>query len=153
MTLWAPGPLLAATHVTIAGLHFGDPDGSGPGHIATPPAILSQPLPEYPDSQLRQPVWGKTVVRFVVDTHGQVQDAVKADSVTPAFEAPAIAGVSKWRFTPGTLDGRPVNTVAQTTIVFKMDPFYDPAEATPPERWYGRGLAPSIRAARVPVYP
>jgi protein TonB len=60
-------------------------------------------------------------VRFLVNTQGMVEtvDIVEAQP-EDTFEKSVIAAVSRWRFSPGTVEGVPVNTRVTTTIRFEL---------------------------------
>lgn len=55
------------------------------------------------------------------DTNGNVQNARAIRSTRHEFESAAVEAVSKWKFTPGRIGGKNVNTRLQTPLVFKLN--------------------------------
>lgn len=78
--------------------------------------------PMYPIRAKRLGTEGSVNVQFLVDSEGRVCH-VEILSATPEeiFETSVINCVSRWRFKPGTVDGKAVNTWAETTIRFELD--------------------------------
>ena len=92
-------------------------------------AELDKPLiplvripPVYPLSAKRMGIEGWVRVRFIVDEKGNVRD-IKIIKSHPkgVFEDATIRAVSKWKFTPGTVEGVPVKTLVETTIKFRLE--------------------------------
>ncbi|QYM78521.1 TonB family protein [Horticoccus luteus] len=77
--------------------------------------------PNYPFEMKRSGITGEVVVDFIVDTHGDVQNAFAVRSTQREFEQPAVQAVSKWKFTPGRKNGRAVYSHLQVPIEFKLD--------------------------------
>ena len=61
---------------------------------------------------------GSVVVECVIDKSGHIRDVHVAHSTFGAFEQPAVDAVQQWLFTPGTLNGQPVDTIFQLTVQF-----------------------------------
>jgi TonB family protein len=85
------------------------------------PEIIKRVLPVYPLEMQRAGIRGDVVVDFIVDRHGNVLNPFAISSNNPAFEEPAILAVSQWKFKPGTVGGRAVNTHMQVPVQFEMD--------------------------------
>ncbi len=78
--------------------------------------------PIYPLRAKRMGVQGWVKVRFVVDEKGNVKDIKVIDSKPKGFfESTTVNAVSKWKFSPGTVDGIPVKTLVEITIKFKLE--------------------------------
>ncbi|HUR56247.1 MAG TPA: TonB family protein [Opitutaceae bacterium] len=84
------------------------------------PVPRFQARPRYPAEMRQAGVTGEAVVDFIVDTNGDVQNAFAARSSRREFEAAAIEAVSKWKFKPGRVASRDVNTHMQVPIVFTL---------------------------------
>lgn len=84
------------------------------------PESIIQPSPFYPMMLKRDGITGTVRVEFVVDTSGRVLDAQVVETSHSGFNDAAIAAVSKWKFRPGTKDGRKVNTRMGVPIVFSL---------------------------------
>jgi TonB family protein len=90
------------------------------GRLQVPPKAVKQPQPEFPRGLIRLGLVGEVDVDFVIDTAGNVQNPVVAQSNNPWFERAAIIAILKWKFTPAEVDGRKVMTRARQKIVFSL---------------------------------
>lgn len=90
--------------------------GKGLGQIFDLSALEKHPVPtfqarpQYPFELRRAGINGEVVVRFIVDSNGNVRDPRIIRSTNPAFEAPVLNAVLKWKFRPGEKGGVKVNT-------------------------------------------
>ncbi|BBO85462.1 hypothetical protein DSCO28_60280 [Desulfosarcina ovata subsp. sediminis] len=97
-------------------------DNYGMEEVDQVPMATSKSRPVYPYRAKRLNLDGEVDVRFMVDTSGQVSRISILRSTPPAlFNDSVLAALSTWRFSPGTVQGRPVNTWVTTTIVFRID--------------------------------
>ncbi|MDY7107557.1 MAG: TonB family protein [Planctomycetota bacterium] len=94
------------------------------------PRVLNQPPPELTD-QMRAEAPGTVRVVFIVNRRGRVENAYVQDSTDPIFEAPALAAVQRWRFEPGTREGKPVRVRMRVPISF-TGAVSEPEDALPP---------------------
>lgn len=87
-----------------------------------PLITLARMQPIYPSVAKRRGIEGWVTVRFIVNTQGTVED-ITIIKAQPAdmFEQSVRRCVAGWRFQPGTVDGRPVQVWAETTIRFELD--------------------------------
>ncbi len=86
------------------------------------PVATAKTKPEYPYRARRLNIEGEVDVRFLVNKNGGVEKAsVLRSSPENTFEESVLAALSSWRFEPGKVRGKPVNSWVTTTIVFKMD--------------------------------
>ena len=70
-----------------------------------PPVVILQDLPAYPG----QVVVGKVgMIEIVIDQNGQVETAMMRKSVSPTYDALALATAKTWRYRPAVLNGIPV---------------------------------------------
>lgn len=78
--------------------------------------------PTYPIRAKRMGIEGWVSVQFLVNSEGSVEH-VEVLSADPEgfFETSVINCVTKWRFKPGTVEGKTVNTWAETTIRFQLE--------------------------------
>ena len=105
---------------------------TGPGNFRLPDVFnvsdLDQPLttltripPVYPMRAKRMGVEGWVKVRFVVTARGTVERVTIVEACPLAvFDRSVTQCVSGWRFKPGTVEGIPVNTWAETTVTFHL---------------------------------
>lgn len=84
-----------------------------------PPRATFQPAPEYPTALRRQKADGSVVVLFIVDRNGRVSNPIVQQSSQPAFEAPALQAVRRWRFEPGKRNGESVAFKMRAPIRFR----------------------------------
>lgn len=87
----------------------------------TPPVPTFRGAPVYPYGLRQAGLGGEVLVGFVVDTAGIVREAHAIRSNNLEFERAAIHAVMTWRFKPGQIDGRKVNTRMTAPIVFRID--------------------------------
>ena len=100
---------------------FGLPNIFSAGDLDQPLITLTRLPPIYPFRARQRNIEGWVKVRFVVTTRGTVERATIVAARPPGiFEGSVIRCVSGWRFRPGTIKGRPVNTWAQTTVKFEL---------------------------------
>lgn len=94
----------------------------GIGDLDGPLTALGRIGPVYPMRAKRRGIQGWVKVKFVVNEQGAVESITLVDA-KPAgiFDQSVKRCVSKWRFKPGTVGGRPVKTWAETTIKFELE--------------------------------
>lgn len=100
----------------FAGLQVFDPS-----MLDQTPVPKFQARPHYPPEMRRLGISGEVVVDFIVDPHGNVQQACALRSSRREFEAAALEAVGKWRFRPGRKNGRDVPTHMQVPILFTLN--------------------------------
>ena len=101
-----------------------DDSGVGVGRPSLPsvinldqaPRATVRPVPNYPAS-LRD-TSGSVTVEFVVDTTGRVVSADAVRWTHRDFVDPAVRAVRRWRFEPGTINGRKVSFRMAVPIEF-----------------------------------
>jgi periplasmic protein TonB len=100
---------------------FGLPDIFAAGDLDQPLITLTRLPPVYPYGAKQRNIQGWVKVRFVVTSQGTVERVTIVAAQPPGiFERSVIRCVSGWRFRPGTIEGRPVNTWAETTVKFEL---------------------------------
>ncbi len=77
--------------------------GDDPGVV--PPTIVNQTLPPFRGIT---PIQRVGRIDVVIDETGAVESVAMNQSVTPAYDKIALAAARSWRYTPATLNGRPV---------------------------------------------
>lgn len=91
-----------------------------PGGIETMMKKLSEVL-KYPEEAMNENRQGRVVVRFIVDRTGKVCDPTIAQSVSPDLDRAAIDAVMQLdNFTPGTVEGKPVNVYFALPVMFSL---------------------------------
>lgn len=111
---------------------FGRPDGLpnatgfDTGMIAAsqldnPPRARVQTPPIYPYQAKRDERRAEVIVEFVVDENGRVVSPRVTRSTDTMFDAATLQAVSKWRFDPGTRNGRVVRFRMAVPVVFNLN--------------------------------
>ena len=81
----------------------------------TPPVVTRQSLPNF----VMQGVAPRNgVLELLIDEHGDVEEAVLRAGVTPRYDQQLLSAAREWRYTPATLDGKPVRyrKLVQVTV-------------------------------------
>lgn len=115
---------LPASMGTAAPNDFGLPNVFSAGDLDQPLITLSRMPPIYPFSAKQRHIEGWVRIRFIVTAQGTVRD-VTIVGAQPAgvFDQSVRRCVRGWRFRPGTVEGVPVNTWAETTVTFELKNF------------------------------
>jgi TonB family protein len=92
------------------------------GNGVSAPTVVRQVTAEYPLAAMREKIQGIVVVEGVVKTDGTMSDVrvVKSLDSTYGLDDEAVRTAKQWRFTPGTLAGRPVAVLVTIEIQFKL---------------------------------
>ena len=87
-----------------------------------PPRPLVRIEPFYPIQARMHRIEGAVVLEFVVDAAGKPRD-IQVVSAAPGrvFVEAAVRAVNRWRFAPGTREGKPVAVRVRQKITFEME--------------------------------
>jgi protein TonB len=86
------------------------------------PKPLSTPEPPYSEKAIERGIEGRIVLKCIVTTEGRVREC-QAVKTLPFHDIRAIIEtVERWRLTPATLGGRPIDVTYLLTIVMKLPP-------------------------------
>jgi TonB family protein len=112
---------------TGSGLGPGSGGGTGGGvyrvgNGVTAPRLLVEVQPKYTSDAMRARVQGIVVTECVILPDGSVGDVKVIRAPTPNFglDQEAIKAVKKWKFSPGTLQGRPVAVLGNCELDFTL---------------------------------
>lgn len=97
------------------------PDAAGPlvvGGEVKPPVAIHRVEPLYPQALVRARMSGVVKLLCVIDREGNVRNPQVISSTFGAFDQSAIEAVQQWRFVPGSLRGRAVDTYFELTVRF-----------------------------------
>lgn len=87
-----------------------------PGNIRTETCSR----PEYPEQELKQNRQGTVTLRFLIGADGTVKRSlVQTSSGFPALDEAALVGLSRCRFNPPLVDGKPVDAWTAIQYVWK----------------------------------
>lgn len=91
-----------------------------PGGDVRPPVVIQRVEPVYPPIMLRIRAPATVVVRCVIDRDGKVRDPQVVTAALSPFTQAVVDAVRQWRFRPGTLHGRPVETWLDLKVTFEV---------------------------------
>jgi TonB family protein len=93
------------------------------GNGVTAPRVIVQVEPQYTSAAMRQKIEGAVVLEAVVQADGRLQDikVVKPLDKQYGLDQSALDAATKWRFEPGTKDGKPVNVRVTLEMRFAID--------------------------------
>jgi protein TonB len=83
------------------------------------PAPLSKVDPAYPPDLVRDGIEGTVVLYAVVNVDGSVSNVKVLNSVNERLDANAEKALMRWRFQPGTKNGKPVGVEMTVRIPFR----------------------------------
>ncbi len=88
---------------------------SAEDRTVVPPATITQTLPSFRGVS---PIERIGRIEVIVDETGAVESAVMTASVSSTYDKVALAAARNWRFTPATVNGKPVKfrKVVQITV-------------------------------------
>lgn len=94
----------------------------GPGAAGLKyPVILSEPKPEYTEDARKTRTEGIVLIQAVVRRDGSVDSFRVIRGLGHGLDESAIQTIAKkWRFRPGTIDGVPVDVLANIEISFRL---------------------------------
>jgi len=115
------------------GVGSGEGPGFGPGHgggtgggafrvgggVSAPKAIYA-PDPEYSEEARKAKFQGTCVLWLVVGADGKPRDIRVARTLGLGLDEKAIEAVKTWRFEPGMKDGKPVATMVNVEVSFRL---------------------------------
>jgi len=90
------------------------------GGAVTRPVILERVEPQYTETARRVRLEGTVIVQAVIDEQGRVTDVKVLKNLPMGLDQAAVDAVSRWRFQPATLHGRPVKVYYSLTVVFRV---------------------------------
>jgi protein TonB len=85
----------------------------------TPPRLIKQTRPIYPQDAFIKKIEGVVEVEILIDASGRVSRARVMRSV-PLLDQAAIETVKQWVFAPAVKGGRPVPTTAIAPVTFRI---------------------------------
>jgi TonB family protein len=87
----------------------------------TPPRLIEQHQPDYPEIAQRAEVEGHVTLHVVVGTDGSVEEVQVADSSPRRiFDGAALEAVKTWRYAPARINSRPVRALFSQTVQFVL---------------------------------
>jgi TonB family protein len=84
------------------------------------PAVLFRVDPEYSEEARKAKYSGTVLLSIVVDSEGHARDIHVVKSLGMGLDEKAMEAVAKWKFKPGSKDGKAVNVRAQIEVNFRL---------------------------------
>jgi TonB family protein len=94
---------------------FGSPVSQG----VTEPVLLDKVNPTYPVQARQQRLAGPVVLDAAIGIDGKIHK-VKIVSGIPSLASAAAEAVRQWRYSPGLLNGKPIEIQKRITVMFKL---------------------------------
>jgi len=91
-----------------------------PGHPVTQALLIYKVEPEFSEPARKAKYQGVVVLTIEVDTNGRERGIRVVQSPGLGLDEKAVEAVGKWRFKPGTQDGKPVVTTATVEVSFHL---------------------------------
>ena len=92
------------------------------GEVDQLPMTVFRMKPLYPFRAKRLGIEGNVKVKFLVDAAGRVSRVTILESNPPGiFDESVLKALPSWKFTPGELGGKAVNTWVSTVIQFDLE--------------------------------
>jgi TonB family protein len=91
-----------------------------PGAGITPPTLVREVKPDYPDDARRRAVQGSVDLEIVVRRDGSVGDIRVTRGLSQTLDERAVDAVRQWRFEPALRAGRTVDVLVQVTVEFRL---------------------------------
>ena len=115
-----PGPIGTASAGTVGEMAPALP----PMRIdaAFDPRFADALQPPYPTSEERAQRNGSVRVRVTIGADGRVKSVERVNATSDAFwRATERHALSRWRFRPATVDGRPVESRKELSVLFRIE--------------------------------
>lgn len=107
---------------TLGGVIGGVIGGTGDSPVLDydqPPRLLKQTRPVYPQEAFIKKIEGVVMLEIVIGIDGKVGRARVLRSI-PQLDSAAIQTVRQWVFAPAIKGGRPVSTIANAPVSFRI---------------------------------
>ena len=92
---------------------------SGSEHLE-PPKITNETPPLYTESAFNRKVEGRVTLRAIIRKDGSMGPIRIHKTLDDSLDNAALQAVSSWRFKPATIDGTPINVLADIEIDFDI---------------------------------
>ena len=86
----------------------------------TMPAVISEVRPQYTAAAMRAGIQGTVSLSVVIGVDGSIADVRVTKSLDPDLDEQAVSAAKRWRFSPGTKDGKPVPVEVTLELTFTL---------------------------------
>jgi TonB family protein len=112
LVLFDPDELRCADALT-------EPAGRVEGAVR-PPTLVKKVDPIYPKEARRNKEEGVSIYEAIISNTGCIRDLRLLKSSTPILDIMGMEAVSRWVYSPATLDGRPVAVYLTVSVTFSL---------------------------------
>lgn len=84
------------------------------------PVVITRVEPQYPEDYRRARVSGLVILEAAVSEAGAIENVGILKSLAPGMDMAALDAVRQWTFKPAVRDGKPVASLFNLTINFKL---------------------------------
>lgn len=91
-----------------------------PGGDVGSPVLILRIEPVYPEAARKLHAEGIVIVDAVISATGVVEEVRVVKSAHPLLDAAAVESVSRWRYSPATLNGQAVRVLLSVTVRFSL---------------------------------
>lgn len=91
---------------------------SDPGVKA--PRLVKETKPKYTSQAMRDGAQGLVMMSAIVTIEGKVEDVKVTQPLHPELDEEAVKALKNWRFSAGTLDGKPVPVEVEIEMTFTL---------------------------------
>lgn len=116
---WRYAPMNKSV-VTDVTLDFAPPKGDIADSSVTPPMLIYQPNPPYPQDSKAAKLEGNVVLEVMIAADGTVSNVKVINSLNKELDDIAVKTVKKWKFLPALKAGEPVACKSAVSVNFKL---------------------------------
>jgi TonB family protein len=112
--------------IHCAQLDEGELPGNRPKGVLSGPVPLEKVDPKYPPELIKQHVDGEVILYAIIRSDGKIDSIQMVRGIEPQLNRNAMDALSRWKFRPGTRDGKPIDIEAVIYIpfYFRVSPDY-----------------------------
>lgn len=96
------------------------PVTTGTEHLE-PPTVVEDTPPLYTEAAFERGIEGRVVLRVIIRKDGSVGAIRVHQSLDSELDRAAIDAVRTWKFEPATVDGDPINVLADVEVDFQLE--------------------------------
>ena len=108
---------------------FGIPDAppvaepTGPIHVGgdvQKPEKIKAPQPQYTEIARKARIQGVVIVQAIINKEGEVTNVKVLKGLAMGLSEEAVKAIKTWKFSPATLNGKPVDVYYNLTVNFRL---------------------------------